>query len=268
MSFQPVIPIGGLAGWRFLERTRESQFDAFTKSAQLERDADYFTQNIGKITSAEELVADRRLLSVALGAFGLQDDINNKYFIRKMLEDGTVADDALANRMADDRYKKFSAAFGFGPLASVQTGKAAAMTEIVDAYRVQKFEAAVGEQDESMRIALYAQREVATLANDNMSDAAKWFTIMGQAPLRKFFETGLGLPKALGQLNIDKQLSIFREKVQAVTGRSDIDQFKDPEALEKMTVRYLARAQIETINASTSSASNALFLLQGAASIY
>jgi hypothetical protein len=29
VSFQPTIPIGGLAGWRFLERTQASQRAAF-----------------------------------------------------------------------------------------------------------------------------------------------------------------------------------------------------------------------------------------------
>ena len=40
---------------------------------------------------------------MALGAFGLQDDINNRYFIRKILEEGTTNEDALANRFSDTR---------------------------------------------------------------------------------------------------------------------------------------------------------------------
>ena len=49
-------------------------FDTFTKSIELKRDTEYFQEKISSITSAEELVSDRRLLTVALGAFGLQDD--------------------------------------------------------------------------------------------------------------------------------------------------------------------------------------------------
>ena len=70
--FQPIVPTGGLAGWRFLQRTYDTQFEAFSKSVSLQRDTDYFKENIAEATTAEALVSDRRLLTVALGAFGLQ----------------------------------------------------------------------------------------------------------------------------------------------------------------------------------------------------
>ncbi len=31
MTYQPVIPYGGMAGWAFLQRTQEAQQDAFEK---------------------------------------------------------------------------------------------------------------------------------------------------------------------------------------------------------------------------------------------
>ena len=81
MSFQPVIPAAGLAGWRFLERTYDAQFSAFNAAPELVRDTDYFAANITTVSSAEDLVSDRRLLRVALGAFGLENDIDNRFFI-------------------------------------------------------------------------------------------------------------------------------------------------------------------------------------------
>ena len=83
MTFQPVIPFGGNAGWSFLQRTLESQQATFEKGTVLRRDVDYFRENIGNISTAADLVADRRLLNVALGAFGLDDDLPNKAFIQK-----------------------------------------------------------------------------------------------------------------------------------------------------------------------------------------
>nr|WP_276946739.1 DUF1217 domain-containing protein [Haematobacter massiliensis] len=67
----------------------------------MQRDEAYFRDRIGGISSAEELVADRRLLQIALGAFGLGEDIGNKYFIRKVLEDGVSERTALANRLSN-----------------------------------------------------------------------------------------------------------------------------------------------------------------------
>ena len=71
--FQPVLPLSGFPGWILLNRTFESQSEAFNASPQIVRDTDYFVEYIASVRTAEELVADRRLLSVALGAFGLED---------------------------------------------------------------------------------------------------------------------------------------------------------------------------------------------------
>ena len=115
-----------------------------------------------------------------------------------------------------------------------------------------------------MRIAMYAGREIAEIAGDDMSENAKWFTLLGQAPLKKFFETAMGLPSAVGQLDLDRQLEIYKDKTLSLTGSSDVSQFTDPEVLEDLTIRYLARAQIEEFTASFNPAANALFLLQSA----
>lgn len=264
MSFQPVIPGQGLAGWHFLQRTYDAQFSAFNTSPLLDRDTSYFTEKIGSIFSAQELVGDRRLLTVALGAFGLSDDLNNRYFIQKVLEDGTGSSDALANKLADDRYKRLSDAFGFGPGDIPRTLDASGMSEIVSLHRTQSFEVSVGEQDDTMRIALYAQRELDRLANDKMSEDAKWFSVMALPPLRKMFETALGLPTSFGQINIDKQLTIFQDRASRTIGKPTVSQFAEPEALKKLTDLYLAKSQIASFNASFSSGSNALALLQAA----
>lgn len=262
MSFSPVVPTSGISGWRFLQRTYESQLESFSSSQMRVREHRYFVENIGKITSAEDLVADHRLLSVALNAFGLQEDISNKFFVQKILQDGTNSDDALANRLADARYQKFSKAFGFGPGELRKTGLQTNMAEIVRLSNLEAFEESVGEQDETMRIALYAERELQALANEPIGDDAKWFSVMGLPPLRQMFETALGLPSSFGQIDLDKQLGVFRDKLLAATGSSEVSQFSDRAAIEQLTNRYLARAQINEFNASSSSSSIALALLQ------
>lgn len=264
MTFQPVVVGPGLVGWQFLQRTYDTQFEAFNKSPLLDRDSKYFTENIGEVITAKDLVADRRLLGIALGAFGLQDDLNNRYFIQRILEDGTEDEDALANKLADNRYKKFAEAFRFGPGEIPNTTIPFKMEEIVELNRIQAFEIAVGNVDETMRIAMYAERELGNLAADDIEEEARWFRVLGLPPLRKLFETALGLPPGFGQIEIEQQAEVFRERTRALTGEDTVAQFTDPEALEKLTRIYLARAQIAQFNTATSSASNALQLLQAA----
>lgn len=264
MTYQPVVIGSGIMGWRFIERTYDAQFEAFSKSPSFERDTDYFKENISTIKSAEDLVSDRRLLRVALSAFGLKDDLNNRYFIQKILEDGTTANSALANRLADDRYSKFSQAFGFGPGETIKTGNSFEMSGVLDRHKAQEFEIAVGNVDETMRIALSAQHELVNLANSGKGEDAMWFNVMGTPPLRSFFETALGLPKFFGRIDIDRQLVVFQDRMDQLTGKSSVAQFQRVEFLEKITNAFLARSQIGNLGAGNSASSNAVLLLQAA----
>ena len=430
--FTPVIPTSGLAGWRFLQRTYDSQLQNFSSSAQITRNTDYFLKNIENVKTAQDLTSDRRLLEVALGAFGLQDDIDNRFFIQKILDEGTTAEDSLANRFSDNRYKEFSEAFGLGPGETRQIGTSGFSEDIVARFQANSFEVSAGHQDDTMRVALYAQRELGEFAtppqksaeriaaeaisaavadfaasnqedleyfeenigliqttddllddprllkvtlgafglqddyeaittfepsvetpvsperekikqvleegsisvvafanelenpayaelsrafgfgiaetfqarrlgfsggitdryiernferpegvvyekpvvvfngkfelepfvSDDVSNDAKWFTIMGEPPLRSLFETALNLPSEFGQIDIEQQLSVFKERAQSVFGSDQVNQFADPEALDQLITQYVVRAQLSSFDSGATSASIALTLLQ------
>lgn len=261
MSYQPIIPSNGIVGWNFLQATYDKQFETFTKDAVLQRETDYFIENIGDVKSAEDLMADPRLLTVALDAFGLGEDIYKKAYIEKILTDGTSADDALANRLGDDRYVQLSEAFGFGPGDTVKTGSAEDMANLVFTNKVQAFEEAVGEQEESMRVALYGQREIVNLANDGSSVDTQWFNVMGQSALREMFEVALGLPESLSQIDLDQQLETFKSRSESMFGTDDISDFSDPDLMTKLVNTYLAREQLTNFDISQSSGATALMLL-------
>lgn len=265
MSFAPVLPLGGYAGWAFLNRTLPRQQAAFEAAPALARDEAYFRERIGKVTSAGELVADRRLLKVALGAFGLEGDIDNRFFIRKVFESPTDDPGALAGRLADKRYQQMATAFGFGDGLPHSDGPGFA-DRLLGAWRERSFEAAVGEQDENLRLALNTRRELAELAADPGSADAKWFTVMGTPPLRKVFETAFGLPTAFGALDIDRQHETLRDKARDMFGAEGIGQFTNPERVEDLIRRFLLRADIAAATGPmlTSGAATALTLLQSA----
>ncbi len=194
MSFTPILISTGYAGWAFLSKTLASQQTAFDQSPEIKRDEDYFRAKIGSVKTADDLVNDRRLLKVALGAFGLDQDINSKAFIKKILSDGTLKTDALANKLSDKSYKDLSAAFGFGDFDVPRTQLSTFADEILSGYEAHQFEQAVGEQDNDMRLALNAQRELATLAGKSSSEDTKWYSIIGNTPLRTVVQGALGLP--------------------------------------------------------------------------
>lgn len=262
MTYTPTVPLGGYAGWTFLKRTYDTQTRAFQASPELKRDEDYFRAKIGSVKTAEHLVSDRRLLRVALGAYGLDNDINNKFFIRKVLEDGTLKDGALANRLADKQYRALSAGFGFGDFSVPRTQLSDFADKTLAAYKTRRFEAAVGTQNNDMRLALNAERELPAIAKKTGSDATKWFNVMGNAPLRQVFETALNVPASIGSLDLDRQLDIFQTKAEAVFGDADIAQFADPEKIDGLVRRFLLQSEIASTRAATSASAGALALMQ------
>jgi hypothetical protein len=264
MTFQPVVPFGGYSGWVFLNRTLENQKQAFEESSVLQREEAYFRENIGQVQSAEDLVSDRRLLQVALGAFGLEDDINNTYFIKKVLEDGTLDNDALANRLSDKRYSAFSEAFGFGNLGGAgRVGFDGFSNDILTRYKQSSFELAVGEQNQDMRLAMNIGSNLADVLGGASTEDGKWFSIMGNTPVRTVFETALGFSSSIGTLDIDLQLSNFKERAESVFGTSNPDDFLNPEKQDDLIRMFLVRSEANN-GAASSSAQTALVLLQSA----
>jgi hypothetical protein len=261
VTYTPIIPASGYAGWAFLKRTMAKQTETFVKSPEIARDEDYFRAKIGKVTTAEDLVKDRRLLKVALGAFGLDADLNNKAFIQKVLSDDTSSATALANKLADKQYLKLATAFGFGT-GKPQTTTTGFADTIITAFTARSFEAAVGDQDGDLRLAMNAQRELAALATKSGNEATKWFGILGNTALRDVFTKGLGLPAKIGSADLDVQLRTFQDKAQTIFGDTTVSQFTDPAKVENLIRRFLVRSQADSIASTSGAGANALAMLQ------
>lgn len=263
MSFQPLLPLGGYAGWRFLSSSLDAQVARHAKDPAQARDIAYFRDTIATVTTAADLVSDFRLLRVALGAFGLQDDLPNRAFIRKVLEEPVSDDGALVNRLADKRYRAFSEAFGFdGPLPP-RTALPSFAGSILARHERQSFELAVGEQSEDMRLALTAQRELPELAARGLSDTTGWLSVLGNAPLRKVFETAFGLPAAVGTLDLDRQVKAFRQGAERVLGTPDFAAFSDPDHVEGLIRSFTFRAEAAAGPSPLTPGYAALTLLRG-----
>jgi hypothetical protein len=85
--FQPVIPLTGNSGWKFLEATYDRQLESHSKSPQVRLDRDYLTEKFSEPVAVEDLLKDKRLLRVALTAFDLGGEEWKGGFIRKVLEE-------------------------------------------------------------------------------------------------------------------------------------------------------------------------------------
>lgn len=264
MSFTPIIPASGLAGWAFLNRTRPQQEASFNAAPQLNREVSYFRETLPKLSSVDDLVGDRRMLRVALGAFGLQDDLDSRAFVRKIIEEGTSERSALANRLTDKRYFALAEAFSFLTRPEAASAPKDLAERITSQYQERQFEVAVGNQDQDMRFALSLQRELPKISEQFKTPSGQWFAVLGNPPLREILQTSLGFPKDFAKLDIDSQSTRMRAAAQKRFGTSDLAELSSPENLDKLTKRFLIMSQLRETQTAFSGATIALTLLQSA----
>ena len=263
MTFSVTLPLSGYAGWNFLKRTQTKQQALLSQNVVQQGDEAYFRKKISTIKTAEDLVSDRRLLRVALGAFGLTSDLNNTYFVRKVLESNTLQPGSLAAKLSDKRYKEMADAFGFGSFDTPSTQISTFPDTILKKFQLQQFEEAVGAANGNMRIALYAERALPELAAKSQSDATKWYTIVGSEPLQKLFQTSFNLPQSFAALNVDQQVGILQKKAKAMFGDTAVAQFSDPTKLQDLIRSYIVRAEAASNGqALTTKGAGALQILQ------
>ena len=77
------------------------------------RNAAYYKENIGKVKTVDEFLKNDRLYQYAMKAYGLEDMIYAKAFMKKVLESNPTDANSFANKLTDKRYRDFAAAFSF-----------------------------------------------------------------------------------------------------------------------------------------------------------
>lgn len=262
MPFTPVIPATGLAGWNFLKISRESQTEIFNKSPDIARDVEYFKENIGSVETLDDFMSDRRLLKVALGAFGLGEEINKGAFVRQVLAEGTADGRAFAVRLNNQDYLDMANVFAVDSEGNLSIDSDTAENIIAD-YQTGAFEVEVGTVDNTMRLAMNFEREMGELASSGVSENAGWFKVMASVPMRTVIEGAFNLPTEFSQLDLDRQKEILSDKANSLFGGKSVDIFSDPENMEKAIRRYLLTEQINSGPDSSTPGFAALSILGG-----
>jgi hypothetical protein len=134
--------------------------------AQVSREATYYKDNIGKITSVDDFLKDQRLYAYAMKAHGLEDMTYAKAFMKKVLESDLTDSASFARKLSDQRYVTFAKSFNFTSTGGVTAGTtmaqdAADETETVGLYseqRVRKGAAVATEVD-------YYQSRIGSITN-------------------------------------------------------------------------------------------------------
>jgi hypothetical protein len=182
----------------------------------------YYEANIGFVKSITDLVGNYRLLSYALNAYGLGNQINSTGLITKVLEGGVSNPKSLANTLPNSNWKAFAAAFNFVDSGATLPSSTSSVATTTSDYVEQQLESDQGGQDVGVQLALYFQRVAPTVTNE--------YGILADPNLLQVAATIMGLPPTAAA---DVQPQTLSELM-------PISDLKDPAKLTELTERFTA----------------------------
>jgi hypothetical protein len=202
-----------------------SRYQAMTAAEPAVKTATaYYEANIGGVTSIQDFVGNYRLLSYALDAYGLGDQINNTALITQVLQGGVSNPKSLANTLPNSNWSAFAAAFNFADGASSASSATAIKTTTND-YVEQQLESDQGAQDVGVQLALYFQRVAPTVNNE--------YGILADPNLLEVAQTIFGLSPSTSAQSLDSQ-------AQTLSQLMPISDLQDPTKLQQLTERFTA----------------------------
>jgi hypothetical protein len=203
-----------------------SRYQAMTVAEPAVKSATaYYKANIGSITSIKDFVRNYRLLSYALDAYGLGDQINNKALITQVLQGGVSNPKSLANTLPNSNWRAFAAAFNFADGGSSAASATAVQTTTSD-YSEQQLESDQGSQNGvGVQLALYFQRVAPTISNE--------YGILADPNLLEVAQTIFGLSPSSGAQSLDTQ-------AKELSRLMPVSDLQDPAKLQKLTERFTA----------------------------
>lgn len=228
-----------LQDFRQVARNQDRSEAMVRARPDVKRNIEYFQANIGKVTTADELLKDDRLYRFVMEAFDLGSQIYARGLIRKVLNEGVSDPAATANRMSDPKFKEMATVLGLKEAGGATLKQPAIVQAIVDRYVDVKLEVSAEERNPAVRLALYFQRKAPRITN--------WYQVLADRALQKVVFTALKIPDQAALQDLDR----LKEKLDK---RFDISDFRKPEKVQAFLDRFAAMYDLQNGAPQTGSA--------------
>jgi hypothetical protein len=209
--------------------TKDKEQAKLRKAA--DKDAVYYQKNIANIESVKDLLADRKLIDIALVAKDLDPAKVTTADLRKMFDSDLNDPKSFVNTQKDPRFAELVASFNFdddGEIARLpkfgpQTRDQ--FMEIQHKYLQQTLETQQGESNPGVRLALYFERKAPSITSA--------YDLLADKALAEVFRTIFSLPDEVGAMDIDQQAKVVEKHL-------NLKDLADPAKLAKLLNRFSA----------------------------
>jgi len=227
------------ASYRIVSADLTRSLGNTARQPQVARESKNYLASIEKIKSVDAFIKNDRVYRYAMKAFGLEDMIYAKAFMKKVLSEGVAKSDSFANSLSDSRYKEFAKVFDFAGVGENATLFEATRQGTVDRYVRQTLEQQAGEQNEGVRLALYFARKA--------PDITSTMGILADKALLQVVQTALNIPAEAAVQDIDKQSANLAKRL-------DVADFKDARKLDRFITRFTSLWELNNGSSAQASA--------------
>jgi len=254
-SFQ--IPASGLYQ-RLAKGDPAKQAAQFAQNPAVKKEIEYFRQKAATIKTPEEFFKDQRLMKFALSAYSLEAEQQFPARIKQVMTSDPKDPKALANRMADPRYRDINKDFAFGQTGTANLKLTKFVDKVVEKYVTNEYEKKLGEQNPALREAAYFKRTIG-----NVTDV---YQILGDKVLRGVVFSTLGVPAEVANQSVEKQADLVKKGFK-------LDKVKDKLYVDNFLKRFVAasdrqQAQESATNFSSGNIALAMFGGSGRLNIF
>ena len=214
------------------------------KTPDVALETKYFKENIGKATTIDALLKDRRLFNYAMKAFDLGDRTFAVGMMRKVLEQGVDGPRVLARTLRNPNILAFAKAFDYAAHGGSVPSEAL-VADVTSRFVEQALQAEQGRRNPGVELALYFRNRA--------PEVTSVYGLLADRRLLTVVQTALDISPNTSAQPIDAQARLLKNKL-------NVNDFKDPKKLVAFIGRFAA--MYDTQNQRTVSAdmvsSNAL----------
>ncbi|OJF94012.1 DUF1217 domain-containing protein [Pararhizobium antarcticum] len=215
---------------------QKSRFGTEEDKTAATAESKYYSAEVGKLASLDDLLDNRRLVDFILVAAGIDPEEIETDYVRQMFESDLDDPDSFVNTEPDTRYRELVASFNFNVAGQIekptsgQIQSRRGLIDTMDLYLNQTLEETEGEDNAGVRLALYFQRMASSVNNA--------YDLLADSALLQVIQTTFNIPSEMSSADVDLQYDYINRVL-------DVEDLHDPEALNKLLVRFTALYDIE-----------------------
>lgn len=173
--------INTFTSYQIITRDLERSIERIQHQPLVQRETEYYLENISKVKTIEEFVEDERLFNYAMKAHGLADMAYAKAFMVKVLEEGVRNEDSFANRLSDKRYVEFARTFDFEQYGEDATTFNPAREKTIELYGFAAIADGIPSDTQSEETAYYLENLPKVRSVDDLMEDARLLDFVLQA---------------------------------------------------------------------------------------